>query len=390
MNGLSVTRTNGNVAKSVAGSDHISGFIAYLTSSELPSGFSTDHVQAVSTIDTAEALGITSDATSWSVRVIHHQLSEIFRINSSISLYVGLFTKPESYTFTEIKTMQNYADGAIRQIAIWAGDRTLSGDDLVTIQGVADALDEQNAPLSVLYAPKVSSLSSLPTNLAGGNKSRVSVVIAQAGSGDGADLYTDSANTTLKTTVSAIGIVLGLLSKASVHQSISWVKTFPTGVTIPAFGDGSLYRSVDSAVIEALDSARYLFFMTHVGVSDSYLNDSHNMDSATSDYAKIESTRTMDKAVRGIRTYLIPELGGNVYIDSSTGAMQSYSVAHLTTTANKALEDMEKAGELSGYLVEIDADQNVLSTGTVEIVIKQVAVGVMNKISVKIGFATSV
>ena len=114
------------------------------------------------------------------------------------------------------------------------------------------------------------------------------------------------------------------------------------------------------------------------------------MDSATSDYAMIESVRTMDKAVRGIRTYLIPELGGNVYIDPDTGKMQPYSVSHLETTANKALEDMEKAGELSGYKVEIDPEQDVLSTSTVEIVVRQVAVGVMRKIKVKIGFAKSV
>jgi hypothetical protein len=94
--------------------------------------------------------------------------------------------------------------------------------------------------------------------------------------------------------------------------------------------------------------------------------------------------------VRGVRTYLIPELGGNIYIDAETGKMQAYSVSHLETTANKALEDMEKAGELSGYKVEIDPEQDVLSTSEVEIVIRQVAVGVMRKIKVKIGFAKTV
>ena len=114
------------------------------------------------------------------------------------------------------------------------------------------------------------------------------------------------------------------------------------------------------------------------------------MDTAISDYAYIEAVRVMDKAVRGIRTYLTPELGGNVYIDADTGKMQSYSVAHLETTANKALEDMEKAGELSGYKVEIDPEQDVLSTQMVEIAIKQVAVGVIRKFKVKIGFAKQV
>jgi len=116
------------------------------------------------------------------------------------------------------------------------------------------------------------------------------------------------------------------------------------------------------------------------------MNDSHTMDSALSDYAMIESVRTMDKAVRGVRSYLIPELGGNVYTDPDTGKMQPYSASHLQLAAGKALDDMEKAGELSGYAVEIDPDQDILSTGEVEIVVRLVAAGVMRTARIKIGF----
>lgn len=387
MNNLEIIRQNGNVPRSLAGEDHITALIAYLGA--IPESFKENHVQAVSTIDTAEALGITADAESWEIKVLHYQLSEIFRVNPAISLYLGLFAKPDSYTFAEIKTVQNYADGRIRQLGIWCGDKEFSADAVVAIQGVAAALDKENAPLSVLYAPKVAKLSDLPTNVAGANQSRVSVVIGQAGSGTGAELYASDENTG-KSTVSCLGVVLGLLSAAAVHQSIGWVKQFPTGITLPAFGDGTLLRTLDKAMIEQLDTARYLFLVTQIGQTGSFVNDSHTMDAPTSDYAMIENVRTMDKAVRGIRTYLIPELGGNVYIDSSTGKLQPSSVAHLETTANRALEDMEKAGELSGYKVEIDPEQDVLSTSTVEIVIKQVAVGVMRKIKVKIGFYKSV
>ena len=390
MHKIEITRENGNVPKSLAGEDHITGFIAYMVSTEIPTGFKQEHVQAVSTIDRAEALGITADAESWAVKVLHYQLSEIFRVNPAISLYVGIYAKPDTYTFAEIKTVQNYAGGRIRQMGVWCGDKAFAADDVVAIQGVADALDQVNAPLSVLYAPKITNVGDLPTDVAGANKCRVSVVIGQAGSGTGAELYASEANNTNRSTVSCLGVMLGLLSAASVHQSISWIKLFPTGVTLPAFGDGTLYRSLDNALIEQLDTARYMFLVTQIGQSGSYVNDTHTMDAAISDYAMIESVRTMDKAVRGVRTYLTPELGGNVYIDASTGKMQAFSVAHLETTANKALEDMEKAGELSGYKVEIDPEQDVLSTSEVEIVIKQVAVGVMRKIKVKIGFAKSV
>lgn len=384
---LTIVRQNGNVPKSQNGQDHVSGFVAYLLEADIPAAFKAEPVQAVSTIDKAEELGITADATAWSVKMLHYQLEEVFRINPSITLYVGLFSKPESMTFQELKTVQNYAEGAIRQMAIWNGDTAPTADNIVKLEAVADSLDTENAPLSTLYAPLVSNYKNLPNNLATNNP-RVSVVIAQAGSGTGAELYKSKDNKT-KATVSAIGVALGTLSKAAVHQCIAWVKNFPSGISMPALGDGTLVRTIGKGELEKLDTNRYLFLNNVVGVAGSYWNDSHTMDSPTSDYAAIESVRTMDKAVRGIRTYLTPELGGNVYIDPDTGKLQSYTVSHLETTANIPLEEMEKAGELSGYKAEIDAEQDVLSTGTIEVTIKNVPVGVVRKFKVKIGFVKS-
>lgn len=384
---LTIVRQNGNVPKSQNGQDHVSGFVAYLLEADIPAAFKAEPVQAVSTIDKAEELGITADATAWSVKMLHYQLEEVFRINPSITLYVGLFSKPESMTFQELKTVQNYAEGAIRQMAIWNGDTAPTADNIVKLEAVADSLDTENAPLSTLYAPLVSNYKNLPSNLATNNP-RVSVVIAQAGSGTGAELYKSKDNKT-KATVSAIGVALGTLSKAAVHQCIAWVKNFPSGISMTALGDGTLVRTIDKGELEKLDTNRYLFLNNVVGVAGSYWNDSHTMDSPTSDYAAIESVRTMDKAVRGIRTYLTPELGGNVYIDPDTGKLQSYTVSHLETTANIPLEEMEKAGELSGYKAEIDAEQDVLSTSTIEVAIKNVPVGVVRKFKVKIGFVKS-
>lgn len=397
---LNIERQNGNVPKSLPGEDHITGLIIYMAAGDIPAGFKSEHVQALSTIDAAEAAGIVDHTTAadgkqtaapWALRVLHYHLRELYRINPAVSLYVGIFEKPqgENMPFAEIKTVQNFAGGRIRQLGVWCGDRVPSEDDLVAIQGQADTLEAQGAELSVVYAPKVTNVNQLPTTLAGGGKCRVSVVIGQAGSGTGAELYKDKANAA-KASVSGLGIVLGLISKAKVHQCIAWVKEFPTGISLPAFGDGTLLRDLDKALVEQLDTARYLFFVTQQGQSGSYMNDSHTMDSAISDYASIESVRTMDKGARGVRAYVIPELGGNVYVDPDTGKLASYTVAHLETVAGHALEDMEKAGELSGYKAEINPDQDVAASSTVDIVLKKVAVPVMRHVRVKIGFSKSI
>lgn len=397
---LNIDRQNGNVPKSLPGEDHITGLVIYMAAGDIPASFKTERVQPLSTIDAAEAAGIvdyttaadgTQTAAPWAVRVLHYHLSELYRINPAVSLYVGIFEKPQgdNMTFAEIKTVQNFADGRIRQLGVWCGDRVPSEDDLVALQGQADTLEAQGAELSVVYAPKVANVKQISTKLAGGGKCRVSVVIGQAGSGVGAELYKDKTNAA-KASVSGLGVVLGLISKAKVHQCIAWVKEFPTGISLPAFGDGTLLRDLDKALVEQLDTARYLFFVTQQGQSGSYMNDSHTMDDAKSDYASIESVRTMDKGARGVRAYLIPELGGNVYVDADTGKLASYTVAHLETVAGHALEDMEKAGELSGYKAEIDPDQDVAASSTVDIVLKKVAVPVMRHVRIKIGFAKTV
>ena len=383
MNKLTFLRENGGIPSSLPGEDHISGYIAYLA--DLPTakagvkdGYSaTNRILPISSIERAEALGITADNAKWELRVLHHQLSEIYRLNPGVQLYVGLFAKPSggAYTFLELKLLQRYALVRLRQVG----------------SGVADSLAAASMPLSVLLAPKVTSpVASLPVNLHGTGKSRVSVVIAQDGEGVAAKLYADDANKTTKASVSALGAFLGILSRAKVHQSIAWVDQFPLGLSLPAFGDGTLLRDLDEAVVDTLDKAHYLFAVTYPDINGTYASDSHTMDDSVSDYAYIERVRTMDKAERGIRRYLVGKLSGNIYLDEATGKLQSHSVAYLETEANRALEDMTKAGELSGYKVYIDPEQDILRTSTIEVVIRNVPVGVARKFTLRIGYTNKI
>lgn len=395
MQKLTITRTNGNIVRSLAGEDHISGLVFYSatlpTATEGAEGFSaTERIRAISTIETAEKLGITADATAWETKVLHYTLSSIFNMNPGVSLYVGIF-KPASgaNAFSEIKQIQNYAGGRLRQVGVWNGAVELSDTLVNSLQSVRTTLEAQNKPLSILYAPKVTDVTALPSNLAKIGRNGVSVIIGQDGAGVAAELYADAGNTA-KASVSALGDLLGAVSKAKVHESIAWVESFPTNIAVPAFGDGKKYRDHDEAVIETLDSSRYIFLRTYDGLAGSFFNDNHTLDEPTSDYAYINDVRTMDKAVRGVRTYLLPKLGRPMKVDAETGKLERTAVEHLITTGNKALEEMEKAGELSGYRFDIDPDQNILATSRVRGVIKNVAMGVMRNLDLEIGFAPSV
>ncbi len=81
MNKLNFIKGQGGVPKTLPGEDHISGLLMYLPDAELPTGFSTtNRIQAVSTIEKAEALGITADAPSWPVKALHYHLGEENRL----------------------------------------------------------------------------------------------------------------------------------------------------------------------------------------------------------------------------------------------------------------------------------------------------------------------
>lgn len=396
MQNLTITRTNGNIVRSLAGEDHISGLVFYSatlpTATEGVAGFSTtERIHAISSIKTAEKYGITADAAAWETKVLHYTLASIFNMNPGVSLYVGIF-KPATggaNAFSEIKQIQNYAGGRLRQVGVWNGAVELSDTLVNSLQSVRTTLEAQNKPLSILYAPKIADVTALPANLAKIGRSGVSVIIGQDGAGVAAELYADAANAA-KASVSALGDILGAVSKAKVHESIAWVESFPTNIAVPAFGDGKKYRDLDAAVIETLDTSRYIFLRTYDGLAGSFFNDNHTLDEPTSDYAYINDVRTMDKAVRGVRTYLLPKLGRPMKVDADTGKLERTAVEHLITTGNKALEEMEKAGELSGYRFDIDPDQNILATSRVRGVIKNVAVGVMRNLDLEIGYATSV
>lgn len=397
MNKFEVIRGQGGVAKSLPGEDHISGLLFYLADADLPTaeggvnGFTaTNRIMPISTIEMAEKLGIKKNSVKWIHKVLHYHLSECFRINPSISLYVGLFKTPVgAYDFVEIKAMQNFASGKLRQIGVYCGDKVLASAEITALQGVATTLESQDMPLSILYVAKVADVS-VVVDMSGVGKRNVSILIGQDGEGLGATLFVDASNTSAKSAVGVLGLVLGMVSLAGVHESIGWVQKFPSGIDSPGFVDGKLLKNLDKATIEALDTKRFLFLVTYGGLTGSFMNDSHTMDLATSNYAFIESERTMDKAIRGVRTYLIPYLSSPIYIDGNSGKVRADSIAILKNVANKALEDMEKAGELSGFVVEIDPEQNVLSTSELEFVIKNVAVGVLRKIKVNIGFTTKI
>jgi hypothetical protein len=327
--------------------------------------------------------------------VLWYHIKEFFRVQPKGVLYVGVFE--ESADFAEVAAVQTtFADGKIRQIGVYTTDdfETDRGQ-IDLLHGVADDLSTTDKkPLSILFASNMSGITDFDyTDLPDLSSSTttgsyVSVVIGQDGNAMGNELYTYTGKS-----ITCLGAALGAVSRSKVSENIGWVKNFNLSeneLDVLSFADGTSYREVPETALSTLNDYHYVFLRKHVGINGSYFNDSHTAIAETSDYATIENNRTIDKAIRNIRAFLVPELNGPLFVDPVTGFLSEDTVAYFQNLASRPLERMQRDQELSGFQVIINPEQNVLSTSQLLIVVKLVPVGVARQIKVNIGFTVNI
>lgn len=374
MNSFEIIKGQGGVPKALPNKDHVSGIIAY---------YPTDVANKYAEVKVFETNDDAKDSLSVDgLGVIRYHVAEFFRMQPAGRLWVKVIDIQKRDYTADIKALQDEAGGEIRQLGIWAGSKSETANlvpgDLTKMQTAATELEAKGTPLSIVVAGRIDEAEISGSAWRQSGRCNVSVVV-------GEDLDQNVSNIGVADDeLTAIGACLGCISKAAVNESIAWVAKFNLAFSRVGVGGAKL----TDAQKTTYDNAGFIFPVQYDGVAGAYWNDSHTMDVATSDYSTIESMRAIDKACRGVRTYLLPYLASPVYLNDD-GTMRADSLANLKNVASQALEAMERAGELSGYVVEIDANQNILANSTVEFVIKNVAVGVMRNIKIKIGYVTN-
>ncbi|MEG3973460.1 DUF2586 family protein [Microcoleus sp. herbarium8] len=393
MNTVSFNRKDGGLARQLPGEDHISGLIVY----GQPSVDKTLLIE----VEGLAQIGI----TPVSHPVVHYHVSEYFRINPGSKLYLVSVALNDGQ-FIAIKQLQQYAEAKIRQIGIvdlltpFADLQTAS----TTIKGALNELANLNKPLQAVYSihtMTAANLLALPILHTFDNE-RFSVCIGHDGSGRG-----NYVSGIVAKKVGIVGATLGTISRAKVHESIGWVEkqnlvtgTYPKALTgnavvareldVPAFVDGTLLSDLTPAQIQSINDKGFLFLIKHIGYTGTFFNDSYTCTALDSDFATIENNRTMDKAQRGVYVKLLPKISGPIYINPDTGGINADSIASLEALGAMPLEQMERDGEISGFKIFINPNQDVLSTSKLEVTLKVVPVGVMREITVNLGFALQV
>jgi hypothetical protein len=320
---------------------------------------------------------------------IHYHIKEFFRIQPQGVLYVGLYDIPGTFDFAEVATLTTFADGEIKQLGVYVTGDTLDAALVHTLAIAMDTAAGLERPASAILCADFNgtALSALPT-LATNTDERVSVVIGQDGANVGYQLYKASGKT-----VGTLGATLGATALAAVNQNIGWVGVFNMSdgneLETLAFGNGAVYKSQSVSLLTTLNNYKYIFLRKFNNKQGSFHQDSNTAIANTNDFAYIENVRTMDKAIRGIRTNILDKLNSPLVLNAD-GTLTELDIQEFTRLVNITLDQMGRDQEISASEVLIDSDQDVLTTSKVVITVNIVPTGTAREIEFNIGFATGV
>lgn len=387
---ITINRGKGGLGRPLASNDHISGFIMPFTNANLPSGFSTtNRTKIVFSIADVETLGITQGGTN--TKQIWYHLNQFFKRQPQGKLYVHLIDDT-AIDYASVETLQNFANGEIRQIAFFDPNTTFASAKVTTLQASATILENQDAPVSIIYQANTRATANVGAfvDLRALSAKNVSVCIGEDGAGAGQAIATATSKT-----LGCIGSVLGVVALAKVNENIGWVEKFNvvdgTEFDEPAISVASastLCKGIAISALNTLNDYGYIFMIKRRGVDGTYLNDAPTAITVASDYAFIENNRTIDKAIRNVRSFMLPSVNAPLYVNAD-GTLTEDVISKFKNDASRGLESMQRDGEISAFSVTIDPTQNVLTTSQLAISIKVVPVGVAREIVVNIGFAVS-
>lgn len=385
-------------------------------------------VVELSSIEDLESLGIKNTEAPENglfFGVVYYHVKHFFDIQGDSGRLFLMFADCGT-DWNALSTLQVASGGVIRQIGVYT-DQSLwkkidSGSGNYQLQLVeslnkkAKELADNHAPVSIFLqansamlatnetAEAKIDLTKIPTCMVGSRY--VTVLLGQ-------EMNEKISKMQMKnkehTPVGCLGAVLGCTALAEVHESFAWVQKFNVIGQFPeiemGFGDmtdksglptSSLpYSSMTNTQLDTLDDKGYVFLIKYAGLEggvyfskdQTCANILTDSSLTKSDYCTVARNRTINKARRLVREALLPYVNSPLKVDPSTGMLSSAKITMFNNIVKDVLTRMQDNGEVSGFKIVIDKNQNVLKNDTLIIKFYLVPIGVASRIEVVEGLA---
>ena len=422
LKGVNIQR--GTIGASVdQGADAITGLLATgvavaANAANGISGIALGQTVKLTSLTDAEAYGINESYDSTNSLSVYRHISEFYRMFPNGTLYLMLYSGDMEAAFAEqyAKKLIIDANGEIRILGIAntpaaATEEYLNGfpEDVfgsiqlgqqlydwafstfrpcqIILEGrdfnaanAASALDLRNITISnqVLEAFKVS------------------VCIAQDWKfADGLDA--------IRKKMADLGTMLGSLAKKAVNENIGEVEggnlvdTTNNKWLVAGLSNHQTIAGWDSQ-LEALDSKGYIFAISYTGIAGYYWNNDHtctpikkDKDGYFNEYT-ISYGRVHDKAVRDLRTCLLPKVKSTQPVDPDTGKLPQALVTYFERLADDdVFNAMAAEGLITAGKTTVDPESDLLiSPRELKVSFVLVPTGQIDEIKGTINLKTSI
>jgi len=401
--GVNINRLQGGLGRQAANTDSVLALavVADFSGTDLTVGTPVKLIQP----EDAEAYGIDEAFDANESSLAHYHITEFFRLAPEGTLYLIPLSDTDTVatmhtalvpilkanqdikglgvvgTASVISELEDLVEGVQTNLvdALFAGHRYL---DFVLLEGNGD----EEEPFATIAAYP---------DFRAKNAPQVSVVIAQ----DPAIAETDEAYSGH----AGVGSVLGMIAVRKVNENAGSVniQNKPDGAKgtadYPLTGNGrweSAQLSTGKPISElsyadykALADKGYIVAGAYSGYAGIFLNGSATCVNIASDYAYIENNRVWNKAARGIRKALLPEVKGVVKKDPQTGFIKSTTISRWEGIAGKPLDQMLADGEISGYDIYINPQQSLSNDESLKVKARVVKDDIVHEFDVDLGLA---
>ncbi len=350
--------------------------------------------------------------------LVHHHVSEFFRLSPDGTLYLMLVAQGTSmtdicdtsndYLKKLIKSETSNREIRIAGVVLNPDTATytptltggLDGDVLTAIpkaQELTDNLREDNIYLDsiLIEGRQLNGTIAAMTALRTLGSQNISVVISQ----DPQIANWDTAYAKY----ASIGSALGMLSVRKVPENLGSVdilekpsiskgnENYPLTNSannlwlMAQLSSGVSVATLSQADKTALKDKGYIYAGKYEGYPYIYFNSSATATELSDDFNFIEKNRVWNKAARYVIEVLTPKINSLIDIDTS-GYIAFTTISSWETAVKNKLNNMLADGEVSSIEVYINPKQNMLSEPTIKINISLVPKGIAEKIEVDLGF----
>ena len=361
--------------------------LVLLGASEVKGTFDAGNPYLIYGPSSLEDLGVTEENNARLVEIVRDFYSETAEGTPLyIAGYAGTMTAFCNKDTGKLVQLVEQLKGEVRGIVLasTATDEATEGiaDDVLDAVPVAQLAAEHCA--EVLYAPvfvvlegkSFESAADLP-DMTKSDYNRVAIMVG--------DTKKDSKD-------AAVGILAGRIAATPIQRNIGAVLSGALKATGMYLGGELVDKSMSD--VRTIHDKGYLVPRIHVGRAGYYFTDDVMCCELTDDYAHLTARRTVDKAARIAYDTLLDFLLAEIEINEN-GTMQVPVIKSWQAAVESAIDgQMTTKGELSsvdgsGCKCIIDASQNVLSTGRVDVTLKVRPFGYAREIVCKLGFLTT-